>query len=440
MRKITQHFLKLLFIFFAANMIFTGSAAENMKYEKLFRIIEKIQLIDDHAHPVAGHVKYEERDRYPTLEPLIGRPFWPTKKERIGVFDTMQAEALKKIYGFDKDDVSDEDMPDLEKLSLEFWKSGKRQAFNKMLDICGIEKVFSNSGSAKKDLDPERVLWVPFVDSLFYPLEPSLIKSINADLKEALTGYYKRVEGLSKKHDIQIIDLDAYLELIDQLLFDYEKNGAKALKVGSAYIRTLWFDKVDRSEAVVIFKEGMVGKISSWERYKRLQDFIARYIFLRAGELDLPVHFHTGFGATATLKNLDSNPLNLESVFSDMEFEKTRIVMLHAGYPFWDKLKPLLEKRNIYVEFSAVNWMIYEDELSKILYEWLSYPGASEKIMFGSDAGTPVFFWIAANNSRRALYIALSQLIDRRIINEEKAVIIAKNVMRENALRVHNLN
>ncbi len=122
-----------------------------------------------------------------------------------------------------------------------------------------------------------------------------------------------------------------------------------------------------------------------------------------------------------------------------MKFIKTNFVMLHAGYPFWDKLKPILEKRNTFVEFSAVNWFVYEDELEKILYEWLSYPGASEKIMFGSDAGAPVFFWIASKNSRKALYSALSRLIERRIINEEKAILIAEKIIRGNAMKVHGL-
>lgn len=81
-----------------------------------------------------------------------------------------------------------------------------------------------------------------------------------------------------------------------------------------------------------------------------------------------------------------------------MAFKDTRFVMLHTGYPFWDKIKPLLEKRNAFVEFSAVNWMVFDYELADILFDWLSYPGVSEKIMFGSDAGAAVFFWIAAEN------------------------------------------
>jgi hypothetical protein len=421
-------------------IFFPLSSHAKVKYEKLFKFIQKTHFIDVHSHPIAGHAEYKAKDPYPTLEPPIGRPFWPVKKERIAVFDSMQADALKEIYGYKKEEITENDLPDLIELSQTFWAVGKKEGFNRVLDICGIEKVFSNSRSQRKDLDAERVLWVPFVDLFFYPFECPDMKAINPELKKSMEYYSKDVWKLSEKYKIEINDLSTYLLFVDKVLIDCQRNTAVALKVASAYIRTLWFDDPDKDEAAVIFDEGLKGKLVRWKRYKKLQDFVARYIFIKAGELKLPVHFHAGFGADAGLKNLDSNPLNLESIFSDIRFKETQFIMLHGGYPFWDKLKPLLEKRNIYVEFSAINWFVYEHELEKILYEWLCYPGASEKIMFGADGGTPVFFWIAAKNSGKALYQALAKLIDNRIISEEKAILIAEKIMRDNAIRVHRLH
>jgi len=197
---------------------------------------------------------------------------------------------------------------------------------------------------------------------------------------------------------------------------------------------------VDEDEAAAIFREAGKAKLTDKNEYKKIQDFIARYICAKAGELDLPVHFHTGFGYVATLRNLDSNPLNLESIFSDMRFEKTRFVMLHSGYPWGPLMEPMLEKKNVFVEFSAVNWMVYWDNLADLLYQWLSYHNLAEKIMFGSDAGTPVFYWIAAENSRRALYMALSRLVDLNRFDEDMAILIARKIMRDNAIRVHKLD
>jgi hypothetical protein len=420
--------------------IVTSCDNNSLQYTKLYDFIEQTSFIDVHAHPSLRHRPYSSRDPYPTLEPLIGRPYWPIPKERIAVFDTFQPSALKELYGYKKDEVTEADIPELDRLSEKMWDSGTKEAFNRILDLCGIERVLANSGRPLEAAGQKRVLWVPFVDMFLYPLDPSEIRSIEPSLKSALTRYHSSNIELAQANEIQIKGLTSHLAFIDRILTQHKKDKAVALKIASAYIRTLWFDPVDKEVASAIFQEGLNGKIKSWAKYKKVQDYLARWIFLKAAELDLPVHIHTGFGATATLKNLDSNPLNLESVCSDMRFKETRFVMLHTGYPFSDKIKPLLEKRNVFVEFSAVNWMVYDHELADILFGWLSYPGASEKIMFGSDAGAPTFFWIAAKNSRQALYLALSRLIEQNRIDEAKAILIAEKIMRTNAIRVHALD
>ncbi len=192
-----------LFLIFLFLILPLFSGTEEPKYKKLFEFIEETKFVDVHSHPSTGHVRYEIEDPYPTLEPPISRPFWPIKKERIAVFDSMQVEALREIYGYEKDDVKEKDMEELETLSVEFWKAGEREGFNKILDICGIEKVFSNSKHPRKNLDEKRVLWVPFADQFFYPLDPSGLKAISNFLKESLQDYQKEVVKLSKKFNIE---------------------------------------------------------------------------------------------------------------------------------------------------------------------------------------------------------------------------------------------
>ncbi|MDH4272145.1 MAG: amidohydrolase [Candidatus Aminicenantes bacterium] len=410
------------------------------KYVALHDFIWNTQFIDVHSHPEPGPVKYDGNNYYPVLEPMISRPYFPVDKTRISVVDTLEAEALKALYGYTKDDVTESDLPELERLSLKFWEPGNREALNKAMDICGIEKVFANQEKPGEDLDKGRFLWVPFVDFLIYPFDPSAVKSISPFFRQAQKRYYEEGKDLPEKFNIKINDLGSYLRLVDAVLSHYKTNDARALKFASAYIRTLWFDDVDEDEAAAIFREAGKAKLTDKNEYKKIQDFIARYICAKAGELDLPVHFHTGFGYVATLRNLDSNPLNLESIFSDMRFEKTRFVMLHSGYPWGPLMEPMLEKKNVFVEFSAMNWMVYWDNLAELLYQWLSYHNLAGKIMFGSDAGTPVFYWIAAENSRRALYMALSRLVDLNRFDEDMAILIARKIMRDNAIRVHKLD
>jgi len=415
-----------------------GAPAQT-RHARLDAFIDQTRFIDVHAHPSARHVDYPADDTYPTLEPPIGRPYWAIPRERIAVFDSLEPDALRAIYGYAKPDVTEGDLSGLRALSRKFWEGGGPAGFDRVLDICGIERVLANAEELRPEFDPARVSWVPFVDCLLFPFAAPGMPVASPALREMLDGCAGSVAARVAKSGGNAANLGTYLDFVDAALADCKRRGAVALKIGVAYHRTLLFDDPAWAETAALYAEGRRGRLDSWEKYKKIQDTIARRIFLKAGELGLPVQVHTGFGADARLKTLDSNPLNLESVVSDLRFRNTRFLILHAGYPFWNELKPLLEKRNVFVEFSAANWMVYEDELAEILRSWLGYPGASEKIMFGSDAGAPVFFWIAARNSRGALRRALSGLIDAGIITEDKAILVASRIMRDNALRFHNL-
>jgi predicted TIM-barrel fold metal-dependent hydrolase len=428
-----------LWVFLALTAALVTGAGAQARCERLEAFIEQTRFIDVHSHPSARHVDYPSDDTYPTLEPPIGRPYWAIPRDRIAVYDTLEPDALRAIYGYGKSDVAAADLPGLRALSRKFWAAGSFAAFDRVLDIAGIETTLANTDEPRTELNPARVRWVPFVDCLLFPFAAPEMSGAPPSLREMLGDCAGVAAARSARFGRRASHLGAYLDLVDAVLADFKKRGAVALKFGIAYHRTLWFDDPPWERAAAAFADGLRGKLDSWEKYKTVQDVIARRILLKAGELGLPVHFHTGFGADARLKNLDSNPLNLESVVADLRFRDTKFLILHAGYPFWNELKPLLEKRNVFVEFSAANWMVYEDELAEILGSWLSYPGASDKVMFGTDAGAPVFFWIAAHNSRRALFRALAGLVDRGIVTEDKAILVAGKVMRENALRLHSL-
>lgn len=414
-----------------------GCSAGGTKYPVLRDAIERTRFIDVHAHPSLAHVDFPAGDRYPTLEPPISRPYWAAPEGRIAVFDALQVRGLQAVYGYTRPAVTEADLPELKRLSQEFWRDGSRAGLDRVLDRCGIERVFYNAGRRKDDLDPGRAAWVPFIDSFLSPFPAPNMTGVSPEFREWLASSAGEIRERAAAAGRAFADLPSYLAFVDAALTSLGEGGAVALKLGVAYARTLWFDDPDEAEVRSLFAAGLKGAIADWPAYKKVQDFVARRVFLKAGELGLPLHVHTGFGADAGLRNLDSSALNLESVLSDMRFKETRFLILHASYPWADKVKPLLEKRNVFVEFSAVNWMVFEEELARILEDWVLYPGAAEKVMFGSDAGAPVLFWVAARNSRDALFRTLAALVDRGRLTEEGAVRIADKVMRANALRLH---
>lgn len=190
-----------VFLLIAAKLL---SAHPAVKYPALLEFIEKTRFIDVHAHPSLAHLDYKKEDPYPTLEPPISRPFWPIPKDRIAVFDTLQPEALKAIYGYNKDTVTEKDGEELRKLSQKFWQAGPGHGLIRVLDASGIDKVFANTSAFPQGLDPARVAWVPFIDLFFYPFAAPLMRDVAPDLKESLGSYSREVRAAAEKHNKEL--------------------------------------------------------------------------------------------------------------------------------------------------------------------------------------------------------------------------------------------
>jgi len=103
-----------------------------------------------------------------------------------------------------------------------------------------------------------------------------------------------------------------------------------------------------------------------------------------------------------------------------------------------------LGKPNVYADFSEQDALISARALSIVLRDWLEwYP---EKILFGTDLapGTPEIGWEEigysnASTGREALALALTGMLNDREITRERALQLARMVLRENALRLYGL-
>ena len=125
--------------------------------------------------------------------------------------------------------------------------------------------------------------------------------------------------------------------------------GRVAVKFEAAYLRSLEFNRVDEATAAAIY--GHKGALAQ-DTYKPLQDYLFRYIAAECGRLGMAVHLHTMAGAGSYFDIAGANPLLLESVLNDPGLRKTKIVMVHGGWPFNREVTPLLEKPTAYLWIS----------------------------------------------------------------------------------------
>jgi hypothetical protein len=402
--------------------------------------IATIPAIDNHAHPLLSPPALASDRNFDALpvdtmeadtDPAGMRPDLPTLRQAWqAIFDfkgqpPLDAAGLKQLEA-----------------AREATRQQQGEAYaTYILDRANIGTELANRVAMGTGVQPPRFRWVPYVDALLFPLNNSGLAAATPDraqffpLEDKLRAKYLGQAGLKTLPPT----LDLYLmQLVTPILEQQKSQGAVAEKFEIAYLRSFGFDDVPRPEAARIYATLLHQPHPSEAQYKRLQDFLFRYIAIECGRLNLPVHIHTTSGGGGYFSIAGDNPLLLEPLFNDSRLRKTNFVLLHGGWPFVHEIGALLQKPNVYLDLSQQSLMISPRTMSLWLREWLElFP---EKILYATDAypysqsmGWEEAAWIANRNIRDSLGIALTGMIQDKQITEPRAEKLARMVLRENA-------
>jgi predicted TIM-barrel fold metal-dependent hydrolase len=107
--------------------------------------------------------------------------------------------------------------------------------------------------------------------------------------------------------------------------------------------------------------------------------------FALAVEFDLPVLIHSGGtgAASSKFRIASGHPELLEDVL--LKYPTLRLCIAHAGFPFFEEIVTILYRYpNVYVDVSAINWIIPRPMFHRYL-RGLIDAGLSKRIMFGTD-------------------------------------------------------
>jgi len=397
--------------------------------------IARIKAIDNHAHPVrptTGSDKDVDYDALPveTMEPS-------TEPVRTREGSPLALEASRALYG------SVKDFRERKRQLLQ--EKGQGYA-NWVLDQVGIETMFANRVAMGPGLAPPRFLWVPFEDALMYPLNNASLAAKNSDRKAFFADEDRLLQRYLKEcgYSEPPASFNDYLQkVVTATLERHKRGGAIAVKFEAAYLRSLDFDDTPRDEAARVYSSSRRVAPSD-AAYKKLQDYIFRYIAAESGRLGLAVHLHSAAGAGGYFHVGGANPLGLESVLNDPRLRKTNFVMVHGGWPFTREVAALLSKPNAYADFSEQTFMNYPRAVAGAIREWLEY--APEKVLFATDAypfseqmGWEEAAWVGATTGRQALGLALTDMLHDGEITRARAVEIAHMVLRDNARKLYHL-
>ena len=408
--------------------------------------INKIKAVDNHTHVpklVGAEEKDDEYDALPcggyvepSDDPGMARPDNP-----------LFLEAWQKLYGYRHNDKTPEHAREL----LATKQSVKQKQGDNypiwVLDQLGTEYMMANRIAMGRGLVPSRFLWVPFDDALMYPLNTQSM----ADTPDRKFFYQREATLLKRYMDASGAPsvpgtIDDYIEkVIRPTLAQQKKAGAVAIKFEAAYLRSLNFKDPDEAEARKVFAHSASGGTPNKAEYITLQDFLFRVLAREAGRLGLAVHIHTGSGCGSYFDLAGSNPSLLDSVLNDPSLRKTNFVLIHGGAgPYTKVTSFLFSKPNVYADFSEQDWLLPPRALSIVLRDWLEwYP---EKVMFGTDLfpGTPEVDWeeigyMTSTTGRRALALALTGMVHDGEVTRERAVELARMVLRGTAVKLYGL-
>jgi hypothetical protein len=429
-RRLTGWFAGLLFA--------AGAFAQDAVDAKLLADIGRIRAVDNHMH--GDPVDAARAARWKEDNPL-GTPRYP---DVVGLQRTNPEwrSAWFALYGYNYPDA---DLPHLKGLLATKRETLARAGANWpgiVLNAAGVDIALLNTVKPGAGQTSGRFRWVPYADPLLRPFagDTSWLAYSGGELS---INTLLRDVGFSRPPPTLV---EYRVNIVNATLARWKKGGAVAVKFLSAYARPIDFEVVDEAAATPVYLKALKGEVPEPGEQKLLEDYLFGAIAAAAGANQLVVQVHTGNGDGPWFNNGNANPVLLENAINSRPLRRTSFVLLHGGWPYHALAQAMTDKPNTYVDFSAQTFLLGTHELAGVLRDWLSWH--PEKVLFGTDAysdvDSPLTDWeekqvLLTGKARRALAVALTAMVQNNEITRERALEIARLVLRDNAMKLYGL-
>ena len=236
--------------------------------------------------------------------------------------------------------------------------------------------------------------------------------------------------------------VESYQELIknfqNTLEHSVKEDGFVGVKVHLA--EKVGFDvlPVWEDEAVSVFAKAKAGDAGA---YKKLYTAVFTATLLQCQKLDVPVHLHSGFtGGMWKGPIHDAVPFLLGPFLKYTEFLKTKIVLLHAGFP-WTKQAGQMAQGfpHVWVDMGQMTpWASLG--IAECYRDVMAWAPLSKIVVGSGGHGTPEIAWLAAKTAKIALAEVLKDGIRLELISKRDAETAANMILHDNAARLYRLS
>lgn len=324
--------------------------------------------------------------------------------------------AFADLYGVDFDRITDEQARELSGRVVGNYQT-EQWTYEVVTRRANIELMFIDAYWARFDFktDYRFAVQVVNINSLVDGFHPSEFKT-DADSPYAF----------ARKRGLKLKTFDDYLHALAALVQEAKQHGVACLKCTLAYLRPLAFANVPAGRAAQAF-----GKPRSELTADEVRDF-EDSVMWRLAELcaryQLPFQIHTGWGRIQ-----GSNPMLLVDLIEGNP--KTQFILFHGGFP-WTGESAVIAMRHKNVRLDS-NWLptLSFSTARQAYHQWLETV-PSNKIMWGGDCNNAEGIYGAAEMTRRCLAEVLAEKVERGSLQEEQALRIGRQILRENALEM----
>ncbi|MFW6118223.1 MAG: amidohydrolase family protein [Chloroflexota bacterium] len=373
------------------------------------------EIVDSHCHPFLPEKETEGFEQYFTLSMLPMR----TEDMKNTLLYRMMLKELARVLELGEEA---KESKVLEK-RYSLYRSNPREYIARLFSEARIESLILDIG---------------------YPSEEFTGYSI--DMKEFLSilrgtkvNYIVRIEPMINRLLKQELRFSEFVnQFTGQLDAEIKKHKAVAVKSIIAYLTGLGVEKVTMEEARKGYDEYLAQK-NDFKAEKLCRDYLFWLTLEICIKWDIPLQLHTGMGDSPVFDLRLSNPLSLYNIISDDYFQKSKIVLVHAGYPYVAEAGYLANNYpNVWVDISEVNPFASIGVEPKLLELMESAP--LTKIMYGSDGFMiPEIFWFGGIFFKKVLSRVLGKLVNEEIISLDYAHWIARSILKDNAQSLYQL-
>ena len=404
----------------------SGPRPKSEVYDRLEKHIDKIKAVNHHIHI---NNEGETIDWYHPQK-TVGRTNWGSRG---------MIEGLAKLLDMSPEQIADKKNADMvREKHIKFAKGmSQKEYYTRLADISGCSHIFFLTFPTWKfseEIHSDRFKCIPYIDHYMFPLDNSYIRNRQPACAIRVNGFEWRLEEDKRMFDMTSLP-SSFQDYLDFVVKALEKHIAKPYHIGGkwsfAYYRSLFVDTIEKDVAKKIYEAGD----SSPENYKKLQDYLAFHILKTMADREFSLQIHTGLGADPGLTLNDSNASHLDQLRSRPELEHAKIAILHGSYPYVNVPPVMAWRKNVWADFCWMVLLFSPHRLAKHLKEWIEIAGAG-KLIFGVDgAGLAQLdgTWCA----RKAIAIALTNLVEEGMLSEGEAMDTARMMLRDNALNFY---